>query len=103
MAESYFLVDAHAHLNELSDLSESLQQARAAGVRGIVAVGMNIESNKRVLHIAEENKRYVYPALGYHPWEIREEEVEANLSFIRDHLTEGLAALPIKPQSRRPP
>jgi TatD DNase family protein len=91
MAENYFLIDGHAHLEELEDLSESLQEAKTAGVRGIIGVGMNIESNKKVLHIAEENQGYVYPALGYHPWEVREEEVEANLSFIRDHLTEGLA------------
>jgi TatD DNase family protein len=91
MAESYFLVDAHAHLEELEDLSESLQEAKTAGVRGIIAVGMDRESNQKVLRIAKENKGYVYPALGYHPWEIKEEGVEANLSFIRDHVEEGLA------------
>ena len=34
---------------------------------------------------------YVYPALGYHPWQIKEEEVEANLSFIRGHVEECVA------------
>jgi TatD DNase family protein len=85
------LVDGHAHLEELSDLTESLRQAKAAGVCGIIAVGMDIESNQKVLKIAEGNRGYVYPALGYHPWEIKEEEVEANLSFIRDHVGEGVA------------
>jgi len=85
------LIDGHAHLEELEDLSESLHEAMAAGVRGIIAVGMDIESNRKVRHIAKENKGYVYPALGYHPWKIREEEVEANLSFIRDRVGEGLA------------
>jgi len=85
------LIDGHAHLEKLEDLSESLQEAKAAGVRGIIAVGMDIESNQKVLHITKENKGYVYPALGYHPWEIKEKEVEANLSFIRDHVEEGLA------------
>jgi TatD DNase family protein len=91
MAENYLLVDAHAHLNELTDLSESLQEARAADVRGIIGVGMDIESNQKVLNIAKENKGYVYPALGYHPWVIREEEMETNLSFVRDHAGEGVA------------
>lgn len=85
------LVDGHAHLDELDDLSESLEKARAAGVCGIIAVGMEIDSNQKVLKIAEGNKGYVYPALGYHPWEIIEEEVETNLSFIRDHVGEGVA------------
>ncbi len=92
MAENYFLVDGHAHLNELSDLSESLQEARASGVRGIVAVGMDIDSNKKMLQIAEANNQFVYPAMGYHPWVIKEEEIEANLSFVRDHAEEGVAS-----------
>jgi TatD DNase family protein len=91
MAENYLLVDAHAHLNELTDLSESLQEARGAAVRGIIAVGMDIESNKKILKIAEANTQYVYPALGYHPWVIREEEIETNLSLIRNHIEQGVA------------
>lgn len=90
MAKNH-LVDAHAHLNELNDLSESLQDAKAAGVRGIVAVGMDIESNKKILQIAASNSEAVYPALGYHPWVIKEEEVEATLTFIRNHVGEGVA------------
>ena len=86
-----FLVDGHAHLEELDDLPKSLQEAREAGVCGIVAVGMDVESNKKVLQIAASNNRYVYPALGYHPWQIKEEEVETNFSFIRDHVEEGVA------------
>ncbi|MGA2515895.1 MAG: TatD family hydrolase, partial [Thermodesulfobacteriota bacterium] len=91
MGENYFLVDGHAHLNELSGLSGSLQEARAAGVRGIVGVGMDIESNKKIVQIARANNQFVYPALGYHPWVIKEEEMEANLSFVRDHAKEGVA------------
>jgi Tat protein secretion system quality control protein TatD with DNase activity len=44
-----FLVDCHAHLDELDDLSEALQEAKTAGVRGIIAVGVEVESNKRIL------------------------------------------------------
>ena len=89
--ERLVLVDGHAHLEELDDLSESLREAKAAGVCGIIAVGMDIESNKKILNIAEANPQFVYPALGYHPWEIKKEEVEANLSFIRDHVGDGVA------------
>ncbi len=85
------LIDVHAHLDELTDLTESLQEAKTAGVHGIIAVGMDVESNGKVLQIAEANPGYVFPALGYHPWEIKEKEAEANLSFIRDHVREGVA------------
>jgi len=89
--DKILLVDAHAHLDELTDLTESLQEAKAAGVHGIVAVGMDVDSNRKVLQIAQTNPGYVYPALGYHPWEIKEEEVDVNLSFIREHVEEGIA------------
>jgi len=89
--EKLSLVDSHTHLEELDDLPDSLQEAKGAGVCGIIAVGMDIESNKKVLKIAAANSQFVYAALGYHPWEIKEEEVEANLSFIQDHVEEGVA------------
>ncbi len=85
------LVDGHAHLEQLDDLPKSLQEAKEAGVCGILAVGMDMESNKKVLQIAGANTQYVYPALGYHPWQIKKEEAEANLSFIRDHVEKGVA------------
>ena len=85
------LVDSHTHLEELDDLPNSLQEAKSAGICGIIAVGMDIESNRKVLQIAADNPQLVYPALGYHPWQIKEEEVGANLSFIQDHVGEGVA------------
>jgi TatD DNase family protein len=90
-SEKVPLVDVHAHMDGVEDLAQSLQEAKAAGVIGVVAVGMGVESNKRILKIAEENKRYVFPALGYHPWEINEKEIEENLSFIQNHIRECVA------------
>jgi len=86
-----FLVDCHAHLDQLDDLSEALQEAKTAGIKGIIGVGVDVDSNRRIPKIAEENHGYIYPALGYHPWEIKEEEVEENLSFVRDHIEECIA------------
>ena len=85
------MVDSHAHLDELDDLPETLQEAKAAGVRGIIAVGINIESNEKVLKMARANIQYVYPAIGYHPWEIREDNVEGNLTYVRGHVEECVA------------
>jgi len=84
-------VDSHAHLDELNDLSEALQEAKRKGVKGIIGVGVDVESNKKILKIAQENDGFVYPAIGYHPWQIREEEIEENLSFIRNHIEECVA------------
>jgi TatD DNase family protein len=89
--ERISLIDAHTHLDQLEDLPISLKEARAAGVRGIIGVGMNAVSNRKILKIAEENQGYVYPAIGYHPWELKGEEAEEGLSFIRNHLGHCIA------------
>ncbi len=52
---------------------------------------MDVESNRRTLKIAETNRGFVYPAIGYHPWEIKEESVNQNLSFIRDRVGDCVA------------
>ena len=89
--EKISLVDGHAHLGELEDLSKSIGEAKEAGVVGMIGVGVDIESNKKILEMAETNHGYIFPSIGYHPWQIKQEEVEANLSFIRDHVEKCVA------------
>ncbi|MCX7974511.1 MAG: TatD family hydrolase [Candidatus Aminicenantes bacterium] len=85
------LIDGHAHLDELPDLLLSLEEAKNAGVKAIIAVGSALDSNKKTIEIASGYPTYVYPAIGYHPWDIKEQEVEANLIFIQDHLEKCVA------------
>ncbi len=89
--EKILLMDTHAHLAELKDLSQSLEEARENGVGEIIAVGSEMESNARTLEISRAYQKFVYPAIGYHPWEIVEEEVENNLLFIRTHVKDCIA------------
>jgi TatD DNase family protein len=91
MSKEAPLIDVHAHLEELENLAQSLEEARVSGVSAIIAVGSDMASNTRVLQIAEKYPNYIYPALGYHPWKIKEEEVEENLSFIRDQIKHCIA------------
>jgi len=81
------LIDSHAHLDEVEDLLVSLNEAKERGVNEIIAV----DSNKRILEISREHSNYVFPAIGYHPWEIREAEIEENLDFIHSHIKECVA------------
>lgn len=85
------LVDGHAHLDEIPDLPCSLEEAKGAGVMAIIGVGTNIEANEKILQIAAMNPDYVFPAIGYHPWDIKEEETERSLHFIRSHLDRCVA------------
>jgi TatD DNase family protein len=80
------LIDGHAHLEEIENTEEAIQEARTAGVAAIIGVGMTIDSNQRILGLARKYPGYIYPAVGYHPWEIRPETVENTVAFIAEHL-----------------
>ncbi len=85
------LVDTHAHLEEIADLDESLAAARLAGVAAIVAVGSDGVSNQKVIDIARRYPDFVYPALGLHPGNLKDSDLEPTLSFIEAHCVESVA------------
>lgn len=84
-------IDGHAHLSELKDLDRAIDEARRHGIRAIIGVGMNLRSNRRTLDIAEQYPGFVFPAVGYHPWEIRQGEIEDTLSFVEAHIDRCIA------------
>ena len=87
----YPLVDTHAHLEEIENLGQVLAEARLANVAAIIAVGSDYESNQKVLQLAKAYKGFVYPALGWHPWNINESEIDRNLEFIESHIDKAVA------------
>ncbi len=64
------VVDTHAHLDEEDDIGPIISTAKAAGVAAILCVGSGYISNTTVLSISRKYSRYVYAAMGLHPWEI---------------------------------
>ncbi len=82
----YYMIDTHAHLNEIEKIDEAIQRATQVGVEVIVAVGMDVDSNRVTLNLANRFPGLVYPAIGYHPWSITTEGIEENLRFIEDNL-----------------
>ncbi len=85
------LIDTHAHLEEIENLERTLADAREAGLVAIISVGSDIASNIKTLEIGAKYPGFVYPALGLHPWNIKELEIEANLAFIRDNIAKAIA------------
>ncbi len=85
------LVETHAHLDEIEDLEQALKEAEAAGIRAIIAVGQDYESNQKTLAIAERHKDLVYPALGLHPGNIETTTLERDLRFIADNASRAVA------------
>ncbi len=65
------LVDAHTHLDlpEFDpDREEVIERARSAGLVAIITVGIDMESCKAALEIAERHD-FIYCSLGSHPHE----------------------------------
>lgn len=90
----YKLIDTHAHLDELKSLDLMLEEAKKAGVIAIVAVGSNHQSNIKTLEISQKHRRFVYPALGLHPWELANLgtfEIDDNLRFIEQNIASTVA------------
>ena len=85
------LIDSHAHLNAVANVDQSVAAARAAGVAQIVAVGMDLASNRKTLELAARFPGIVCPALGYHPWSIRPERLRATLAHLETHLPQCVA------------
>jgi TatD DNase family protein len=85
------IIDTHAHLDEMENLEQTVAQAKVAGLEAIIAVGQDVKSNARTLEIAALYPGFVYPAIGFHPWNIREAEVEANLDFIKENIGKAVA------------
>ena len=80
------LIDTHVHLNEIEQKEQVMEKARSAGIEHIIAVGMDMDSNQKTLELAGQFPGTVYPAIGYHPWSIRKDEIEATLSFVDTNL-----------------
>jgi TatD DNase family protein len=84
------LIDAHAHLEELHNLEAELEKARLAEVIGIIAVGSDLASNKRVLEVSRSHPGFVFAALGLHPWGLRE-EFSQGVEFIEKEINKCVA------------
>jgi len=85
------LIDGHAHLDAIIPISPAIERACSMGVSRIIAVGMDFDSNRKTVEIADKYPGCVFPAIGYHPWSIRENEIEDTLAFIEKHIDRCVA------------
>ena len=78
------IIDTHAHLDQLENLDQAMQNAVEAGVDGIVLVSMNLASCRKNLEIKKRVKQpKIYLAMGTHPAEVNLGELGECLKFIR--------------------
>ena len=72
------LIDIHCHLHEFS--REAIEEFRELL---IVAVSDDVESSYKTIELAEEYNNII-PAIGLHPWSIRETNPKEELRRIRE-------------------
>jgi TatD DNase family protein len=73
-------VDTHAHLADLPE--GTVERARAAGLSGVLAVSATIKTCEGTLRLREAYPGYVHAALGVHPTEFFDQDLEAALTLI---------------------
>jgi TatD DNase family protein len=63
------IIDSHCHLHDKSyaDLGETLRVALTHDVWGVIAVGVDAETNARTLAAAAAFPKAVWPCIGFHP------------------------------------
>ncbi|MFA5629007.1 MAG: TatD family hydrolase [Dehalococcoidales bacterium] len=84
------LIDTHAHIDEVEDIDNVITQAKSNNVAAIVALGMSLTSNRRVLELAAKYPAYVYPAMGLFPSNIADADFAENMRFIQDNIGETI-------------
>ncbi|MFC2066318.1 TatD family hydrolase [Chloroflexota bacterium] len=85
------IIDTHAHLEEIPELEQALEEAKSANIIAIVSVGSDYESNQKVLQLARDYRGFVYPALGLHPWNLKDSEIDRDLAFIEANIDKAVA------------
>lgn len=80
------LIDGHVHLSDMEKSERVVENAVKAGVKQMVAVAMNLDSCRKTLALYDEFPDNVLPAIGYHPWSIKVEDVEDTLLFITQNI-----------------
>ena len=72
------IVDVHAHLDHpdfSKDLDKVIKRAKAAGVKAIITNGINPETNRKTLELAEKYD-IVKAALGVYPIDVLRKDIE---------------------------
>jgi TatD DNase family protein len=54
-------------------------------------VGSDLRSNKKILELAAQYPRYIFPAIGLHPWKLEHEDLASSFSFIEKNLPSCIA------------
>lgn len=67
------LIDSHSHLQDPAydtDREQVLERARTSDIRGMIAIGCDLESSRQAVALAEQYPM-IYATVGVHPHEVK--------------------------------
>jgi len=76
-------IDTHAHLADLPNFDSVVTRAKVAGLSGVVAVSASIPTIEATLKLAIQHRGFIHAALGIHPTEFFNQDLEAALDIIK--------------------
>ncbi|MFA7589641.1 MAG: TatD family hydrolase [Acholeplasmataceae bacterium] len=79
------MIDTHAHLNikEFStQINEILNRAKAQGVKKIIVIGMDEETNEIAVRLAEQYQM-LYASVGIHPGYVENGETQSIIKWLK--------------------
>lgn len=82
----YKLIDSHSHIDEIENTDSVIAEARKNGIMAVIGVGTSFMSNQRIMALAEQYPRYIYPALGLFPWNIADDDFQDNINYIKENI-----------------
>lgn len=91
------MIDTHIHLDEEAyapDREEMIARQRENGVEAMIIPGVNASSIDGILEVAHRHLNYCYPALGFHPQDVKadwKEQWTIIEKAIREHRDELVA------------
>ncbi len=86
------IIDSHAHVDQLQDVSGSLSRAKEAGVTDIVAMSVDVASMRKTLDLAHQYPvPKIHPALGIHPGMVKAEIPPEAFDFILAEIGPAIA------------
>lgn len=91
------MIDTHIHIDEeayAADREEVIARQREAGVEAMIVPSVNAQSIDGILDICRRHKGYCFPALGFHPQDVKEDWQEQWAIIekaIREHRDELVA------------
>jgi len=67
--------DSHAHIQSEpfdQNRQQIIQNAKDINLRGVVCVGINLQSSQKSLDLHHQNPDFIYPTIGNHPYNANE-------------------------------